>query len=43
MGLLRLASVSALRADNKKPAEAGFLPDHSNLLLAASLAMVDRP
>ena len=30
-------------AGNKKPAEAGFFPDHPNILLATVLAMVDRP
>jgi hypothetical protein len=30
-------------APNKKPAEAGFLHDHSNILSVAVLAMVDHP
>jgi hypothetical protein len=29
--------------NNKKPAEAGFLYDHSDILSVAVLAMVDHP
>jgi len=40
---LDIFTTSERFADNKKPAEAGFFPDHSKILLAAVLAMADHP